>query len=175
MKIKEGNSFSKNNKSIADIEIGEYLVCVFEGKLSTFDILIKYKKKETKFRTPKHIHWVVDILLKRENKARLTKNFVKFLYREIWLKAKPLNSRSFQTIKDVICEFYNENVVSSFEELNKYGEYPCDFLTVLLILLATQEKTNNVMAHALGDILLKLNENKIDIYGIINLCNFKGK
>ena len=47
---------------------GKYIVAVYQGNLSQYDTLIKYRQLEdsrwSSIRTPKHIHWAVDILIK---------------------------------------------------------------------------------------------------------------
>ena len=67
MEIKRGTQLIENGTKRAIIEFvfTDYIIYVFQGILSQFDIVIKYKKDGTRIRTPKHIHWVVDILMKR--------------------------------------------------------------------------------------------------------------
>lgn len=175
MTITEGKNYSRKNKSIIDIEIDEYLICVFEGRLSTFDILIKYKEDGSKFRTPKHMHRVIDLLLKRENKRKLTVKYSNYINKVAWGNAKELNRRDYNEIKEIIEKSYCERDLTEFLELNKYGQYKISFLTILLILLSVQEKTNNPKAYVLGNLLTKLSDKNIDIYSIVNLCNFRGR
>ena len=69
MEILEGSKYRNNNtqKSIMDIKIDDnYTIYVFQGNISKNDILIKYSKNGKRMRTPKHIHWVIDILLKEQ-------------------------------------------------------------------------------------------------------------
>ena len=72
MIINKGSKKSKidGEEKIAIIEyvFENYTIFVFEGKLSQFDILVRYKKGTLRIRTPKHIHWVVDILMKMQEK-----------------------------------------------------------------------------------------------------------
>ena len=175
MVITEGKNYSRKNKSIIDIEIDEYLICVFEGRLSTFDILIKYREDDSMFRTPKHMHWVIDLLLKRENKHKLTVKYVNYISKVAWENANELNRRDYNEIKEIIEKSYCEKDLTQFLELNKYGQYKVSFLTILLILLSVQEKTNNSKAYVLGNLLTKLSDKNIDIYSIVNLCNFRGR
>lgn len=175
MIITEGKNYSRKNKSIIDIEIDEYLICVFEGRLSTFDILIKYREDGSKFRTPKHMHWAIDLLLKRENKHKLTVKYVNYISKVAWENAKKLNRRDYNEIKEIIEKSYCEKDLTQFVALNKYGQYKISFLTILLILLSVQEKTNNSKAYVLGNLLTKLSDKNIDIYSIVNLCNFRGR
>ena len=78
MIIKKGSKKIKNNtkKAIIEFELQRYTVFVFKGSISPFDILVQYKTDDGKrLRTPKHIHWVVDILIKLERKNKLTRKF----------------------------------------------------------------------------------------------------
>ena len=47
---------------------GTYILGIYKGTLSDFDILLRYRQKEgerwSRIRTPKHIHWAVDMLIK---------------------------------------------------------------------------------------------------------------
>jgi len=58
---------------------GSYIVGVYQGTLSDFDILIKYRHKIggswSRIRTPKHIHWAVDILIKLHEDKTKTQEF----------------------------------------------------------------------------------------------------
>ena len=46
---------------------GSYILGIYKGSLSDFDILLRYRQKEggkwSRIRTPKHIHWAVDMLI----------------------------------------------------------------------------------------------------------------
>ena len=78
MEIKRGNKFIENDTKQAIIEFvfTNYIIYVFQGNLSQFDIVIKYKKDGTRIRTPKHIHWVVDVLMKMQGNEILTKRYL---------------------------------------------------------------------------------------------------
>jgi len=61
----------------------KYIVAAYQGKLSENDILVKYRQKEnnkwTRPRTPKHIHWAVDLLIKQFAAPEISKVFLDFL------------------------------------------------------------------------------------------------
>ena len=79
MKIREGTQRIDNGtkKAIIEFVFDDYIIYVFQGALSQFDIVIKYKKDGMRIRTPKHIHWVVDILMKMQGNEVLTKQYWK--------------------------------------------------------------------------------------------------
>ena len=67
MKICKGTKkIKKDGKeiiSIIDIFFdNKYTIFVFQGKISENDIIIKYLEEGKRVRTPKHIHWAVDLL-----------------------------------------------------------------------------------------------------------------
>lgn len=79
MEILEGKKYRNKNteKSIMDIKIDEtYMVYVFKGSLSKNDIVIKYSKAGKRMRTPKHIHWVIDVLLKEKKNNNYVITFI---------------------------------------------------------------------------------------------------
>ena len=49
------------------------------GYIADHDILIKYQEDGKRVRTPKHIHGVIDILIKKEHNKELTMKFLKYL------------------------------------------------------------------------------------------------
>ncbi|HHZ00797.1 MAG TPA: hypothetical protein GYA03_06850 [Tissierellia bacterium] len=72
-----GSNFIKGYilKSIIDIELDcGITLSAFPGSLSPNDILLKYKEHRgtDRYRTPKHIHWVIDLMIKREHNKALT-------------------------------------------------------------------------------------------------------
>lgn len=161
-------------KAIIEYEVNNYLLYVFPGKLSQFDILIKYKKDERRIRTPKHIHWVVDILLKMENQKVKTRQFLTKI-KQIWEDSQPLPNREYETLHSLIQNGLKTIDISQFEELNRYGEYPIDFLYVLMQLLSTQEKTNRQDAYMFGQIIDELLDLDLDIFKILSKAGFGGR
>jgi len=58
------------------------VIGIFEGSrgaIPEHDILIKYQEKGRRVRTPKHIHWVIDLLIKKEHNKELTLEFMRYL------------------------------------------------------------------------------------------------
>ena len=164
---------------IAVIEVSENeLIYVIEGEKGQrpeSDILIRYSHGDN-YRTPKHAHWAVDLLLKKENNEKLTKEFINELKKE-WEKCKPLNDREFITIKTIVNKsqkFINDPSNKKYKTLSQYGEYDIDFLIVILVLLMYQEKTSSDKAELFINILNKLTDDKIDIYGIISGATYRG-
>jgi len=116
------------------------IIGVFEGSRGAnpdHDILIKYQEKGKRLRTPKHIHWVIDLLIKKEHNKELTIKFMKYL-REMYDRVEGFKSKEDRQK----CEFKEttKDKLKQFEELNKYGEYKVDFIGHLIELMIKMEK-----------------------------------
>lgn len=176
MQVKQGEKTIKNGtqKAIIEFICNEYSVYIFQGTLSKNDILIKYSKNGSRIRTPKHIHWTVDILMKLQGENALTRKFLKRI-KDNWNNCKPLLKNDYETLKDLIETSSNEFNLKSFESLNKYGEYNVSFLYVVMQLLMVQEKTNRSDAYMFGRVLDELMKPKLDIFKILSTAGFGGR
>ncbi len=176
MVIREGTYFidNKRKKSIIEFVFNDYIIYVFQGSLSQFDILIKYRKDGTRIRTPKHIHWVVDFLMKMQGNEPLAKEYL-IAIQKCWNTCAPLSNNDYTTLKALIEGGEDEIEIQYFSELNLYGEYDVEFLYVLMELLAVQEKTNRSDAYMFGNIIEELLETDRDIFKIISTAGFGGR
>ncbi len=153
---------------------GEYILAVYQGSLSEFDLLIKYRQKEnnkwSSIRTPKHIHWAVDILIKTSLEKDKTKDFLDFLI-DYWNNnVSPLKSedeRNTLLNNKLLNEVNNE--ASQYPELAEKGEYSVKFLLLIAKLLMFQEKTNLDTAYMFKNLLEALKEGK-DIFKIVSIA-----
>lgn len=171
----------KKQKPLNAFKINDaYIIGVYEGKISEYDIIIRYRQRSkstgawSSIRTPKHIHWTVDILLKMLSNPELTKEFLDFLV-ERWEKVEPLRSqkeRLLRTSYEYIAKTY-ERELNRYFELGKYGEYSIRFLIFLAELLMTQEKTNREDAYMFGKLLDAIKRGE-EIYKIISIATLKG-
>lgn len=179
MKITKGSKNKKINKrnqtSIIDITFdNKYTIYVFQGSITANDIIIKYAEEGKRVRTPKHIHWAVDLLLKLQAEEKLTKEFIKEM-KQIWENCKQLKSNDEQTLTNLVNEYLKRENVFKYEKLNKYGEYNMDFLTILMILLMNQEKANNKDAFMFGKVLDALLKEDLDIFAVMSAAGFGGR
>ena len=142
--------------------------------MSKFDIMIKYKKDGKRIRTPKHIHWVVDILMKMQGNETLTKQYLKTI-QNCWKACVPLTNNDFKTLKALIEDGEKEIDIEQYFNLNAFGEYDVEFLYVLMELLAVQEKTNREDAYMFGKIIEELLDTDRDIFKIISTAGFGGR
>ncbi|MGN0803930.1 MAG: hypothetical protein ACI4MS_00920 [Candidatus Coproplasma sp.] len=178
MEVKQGNkSITINNekrKAIIEFDFGEYILYVFQGTISEFDIFIKYKKDNLRMRTPKHIHWVVDVLIKMQWQKRLTIKFLREI-KKIWNTCIPLSNNDYTTLKSLIENALSKIEIAKFKTLDKYGEYSTDFLFVLMYLLSVQEKTNRADAYMFGSIIDELLNDNYDIFKIVSTAGYSGR
>ena len=162
----------KTKKAIIEYVLNNYTIFVFQGNLSKFDILIKYNNDNSRMRTPKHIHWVVDVLMKIQGDKNLTKQFLNCI-KNFWNSSKPLENNDFETLKNVILDGEKYINLESYTKLNGFGEFDIEFLYVLMELLSVQEKTNNSKAYMFGSIIDELLQEKINNYKIVYKADFR--
>ncbi len=165
----------KNLTSIIDVFFdNKYTIYVFQGGISENDIIIKYSEEGKRLRTPKHIHWAVDLLLKLQAERELTRNFIKEIKKE-WENCKPLKNNDDLTLITLVDNYIEITDASKYKELDNYGEYEVEFLIVLMTLLMTQEKTNREDAYMFGSVLDALLEDDLDIFAIMSVSGFGGR
>jgi len=171
---------TRHTTAVAEIQCSNnYSIHVFQGTLSPNDILLKYSSpKNKRLRTPKHIHWAVDLLLKKQANPTQTNDFL-LCVGQYWTSCSIINGNSIQDITTIVNTAINNIPLSTFSVLDSYGEYPTDFLYILMCLLAVQEKTNatygGTVAHMFGDVLNELSKNNLDIFKIMSTAGFGGR
>ncbi len=173
--------FKRNGKTIKPLKVipvnGNFILAVYKGNLSEFDLLIKYRQKDnttksgwSRLRTPKHIHWAVDILIKMNMEEGKTKDLIKFLINYWDKKVKPINTSVEQSnlLKNKIIDETNKEALS-YSELENKGEYSVKFLILMAKLLMFQEKTNYHQAYMFKKLLESLEHGK-DIFKIVSVA-----
>lgn len=152
----------------------DYMIGVYQGSLSQFDIIVKYRQKEngrwSRLRTPKHIHWAVDIIIKQHMLPAVTQLFIDELI-VLWNQTNPMTSlverNQFLNTRSLL---QSANAIArNYQNLNGKGEYSVEFLCVLAILLMRQEKTNNPDAYMFKNLLEALKA-KNDIFKIVSVA-----
>lgn len=175
--------FNKNKEVVSPLAVfpvnSHFIIGVYQGSLSQYDILIKYRQKNndkwSRIRTPKHIHWAVDIMIKMHSEPDTTKDFLSFLI-DVWNKAKPIKSvserKKFLDIKSLLK--VNQKEIEKYKDLSKQGEYSINFLIMLAKLLMVQEKTNLETAYMFKKLLDTLKSGN-DIFSIISTATHNGR
>ena len=144
-----------------------------KGKNPELDMVVKYKDKYTKsvVRTPKHIHWVIDLLIKKEHNEKLTLEFINYLV-DMYNKIEPFETKEDQQKCEL--KFTNPENLKQFEELNNYGQYSTEFIGHVIELLSIEEKTGFEGAFMFKGVLTALKEKK-DIFSIVSSATHNGR
>ncbi len=167
----------KGRELLAEFPVnGSYIIGIYQGSISDFDILIKYRQLEdgvwSRIRTPKHIHWAVDILIKHYSDIGTTDKLLDFLL-ELWKKTTPIRTEEERThlLKtNTLLEEVNIEA-AKYTALANQGEYSVKFLILLAKLLMVQEKTNRNDAYMFKNLLEQLREHK-DIFKIVSTATY---
>lgn len=153
-----------------------YILGVYQGSISVYDMLIKYKQKIngrwSYMRTPKHIHWTVDILIKMYNDRDSLASFISFL-EGIWNNVTP--HTSFEDRQEFLDRnLPNENIefLEEYDRFNANGEYSIKFLLVLAKLLMQQEKNNREDAYMFKRLLEKIRGGE-DLFRIMSIATHR--
>ena len=173
---------SKGKEPMAIFPVnGKYVLGVYKGTLSEFDLLLKYRQKDaskksgwSNIRTPKHIHWAVDVLLKMHSNDTETKNFLDFLINSWNDSIKPLKTEEERTnllnVETLLNEVNEE--AKNYEVLADKGEYSIKFLILIARLLMIQEKTNMETAFMFKNLLDALRAGQ-DIFKIVSIATHR--
>ena len=177
-------TFRKEGKEINPLKVfvpeEKIIVGVYQGSFSKYDILIKYRQKDkngkwTRIRTPKHIHWAVDLLIKMHANREKIEKFLDFLI-EIWNETSSIQSeeerKRFLNIKNLL-EVHRDKI-KEYQDISNFGEYKIEFLILLARLLMAQEKTNMPDAYMFKRLLEALKKGE-DIFSIVSTATHRGR
>lgn len=160
-----------------------YILAVYQGSLSEYDLLIRYRQRDkstksgwSRIRTPKHIHWAVDTIIKMQHNDEETKKFLEFLI-NLWdTQIQPLKSREERDLLLNVEKLKKEANIEAnrYPQLANKGEYSIKFLYLIAKLLMVQEKTNLSNAYMFKNLLDALKVHK-DIYKIVSIATHNRK
>lgn len=175
IKVKEGTGIYRGEKPLADIFIDDNLkVKVFQGSVGEHpenDIIVRYpyvtSTGRSTLRQPKHIHWVIDLLMKRQGNKELTINFLENIV-SLYEESAALPDNNYRTLGDIIDNGTKKIDLDKYTKLNDYGVYDIKFLCVILILFIEEEKTSFSKAFMFKNVINELVKDKIDIYNIVS-------
>ncbi|MCP4364564.1 MAG: hypothetical protein GY800_04625 [Planctomycetes bacterium] len=177
-------TFKRKGKTVEPLKEfkpdNETIVAVYQGALSRYDILIRYRQKDntgkwSRIRTPKHIHWAVDLLIKMHTDKAKIQEFLDFLI-EIWNKTIPFNSdeerEEFLDVKNLLEA--HKSKIEEYQDISNYGEYRIEFLILLAKLLMVQEKTNMADAYMFKKLLETMKKEE-GIFSIVSIATHTGR
>lgn len=155
-----------------------FYVAIYQGSISPYDVLIKYRQFEngkwSYIRTPKHIHWAVDILIKQHLENNATEKLIDSLINHWDNTIQPIRSEEerLQILnpQSLLTEVNAE--ASRYNDLAGKGEYSVKFLLLLAKLLMIQEKTNYEGAYMFRNLLEQLRGHK-DIFKIVSIATHR--
>ena len=182
--MREEFTHKRDGKTLVPLAVfavnARFRLAVYQGQISAQDIVIKYKQKSpdgewSRLRTPKHIHWAVDIILKMHADKAQTQAFLDFLIRlwndtQGWQNAQ-VRSRAL-SVPALLADCRRE--LQQFEDLGSKGEYSIRFLILLAKLLMLQEKTNRQDAYFFRNLLEALKQGE-DIFRIVSTATHRGR
>ena len=163
---------------LATINInGTYILGIYQGTLSEYDIVLRYRQKEgerwSRIRTPKHIHWAVDMLIKHYSEPHETDLLLDSLLQQ-WEKTAPMMSKEDQAKllnPDTLLGEVNDEA-KKYAKLADKGEYSVKFLILIAKLLMVQEKTNRQDAYMFKNLLGQLKEHR-NIFEIVSIATHR--
>lgn len=174
----------KGIEPLTIIEVNDtYILAVYQGSLSEYDLLIRYRQRDkstksgwSRIRTPKHIHWAVDAIIKMQHNDKETKKFLQFLI-NLWnTQIQPLKSKEERDLLLDVEKLKKEanTEANRYPQLANKGEYSIRFLYLIAKLLMVQEKTNLSNAYMFKNLLEALKVHK-DIYKIVSIATHNRK
>lgn len=143
------------------------IIGVIKGGKSLYNFRVKYQERGKRERTPKHMHVIIDLYMKSVGNEPLTMQMVDHIINNIIHKVSPTNSFPPKL------QIFQPSHAQAYQPLNKYGEYPVDFLLVVTELIQIQEKTNYPTG-TLNLKLFRLFREKADIFSVVSAATFRG-
>jgi hypothetical protein len=144
------------------------IVYVSKGGKSQYNFKVQYREPGKRVRTPKHIHLIIDLYMKRMGNKSLTLQLVDHIIDEIILKV------SSSTSNPPVLQAFSPRHVARFRELDAYGEYSAEFLLAITELIMIQEKTNYPQG-VLNLDLFRLFRDQADIFSVVSAATFRGR
>ena len=171
--------FKIHNGTLMPIDLivvdDRFIIAIYQGNKSDYDIIVKYRQRFdtsqdqwSALRTPSHIHWLIDVLVKRTSYINQLQCFINKLI-EIWngeiTPFDSLDDRSFKisTVQGLYSASINEDECC---DILQYGFYSLHFLFCVAVLLMYQEKTNYPDGILFQGILGKLATDTNDLFSI---------
>lgn len=143
-------------------------IYVSKGGKSAHNFKVRYREPHKRIRTPKHIHLIIDLLMKKTGNRPLTLQLVNHIIDAIILQVGP-------SVSNPPClQIFSPDHITRFQALDVYGEYSVEFLLVITEMIMIQEKTN--YPDGLMNLrLFELIRDEADIFSIVSAATFRGR
>ena len=162
-----------------DVDSGDTIIAVFQGNRGAnpnLDIIVKYRQRGViRLRTPQHLHWAIDLLIKKQHREVLTNDFVRFLV-DLYDELQPfasLEDRAYR-LDQQIGYAVNRERLEPFQSLDDFGEYSVEFTGYILELMSVCEKTGNAEAFMFRGVLSAILEGR-DIFSVVSAASYRGR
>ena len=162
-----------------DLDGGDTIIAVFQGNRGAHpdrDIIVKYRQRgEGCMRTPLHLHWAVDLLLKKQGQKALTGEFVAFLI-ALYDDLRPFASLEDRAdrLERQIGNAVNRERLAPFQSLDAFGEYSVEFTGYIIELLGICEKTGDPNAFMFRGVLSAIRDDW-DIFSVVSIAGHRGR
>ena len=162
-----------------DLDGGDTIIAVFQGNIGAHpdrDIIVKYRQRGVpRMRTPSHLHWVVDLLIKKQHREALTGEFVAFLL-VLYDDLQPFASLEDRAdrLEHQIGAAVNAAALERFRPLNEFGEYSVEFTSSIIELMGICEKTGDPNAFMFRGVLAAIRDGR-DIFSVVYAARHRGR
>jgi hypothetical protein len=110
-------------------------IAVERGEKSLHDFVVRFREPKKQWRTPKHIHLIVELYVKEAYNKELTHRLRDHLL-QVFEAVHPIDSYPPKL------QFFKSGHALLFQSLDAVGEMSVEFLLVVSELIFIQEKTN---------------------------------
>lgn len=153
----------------------DYKIGLFQGNRGhnpALDYIVKFKQGRSRLRTPSHIHWATDLLIKYSHDMTLTSQYTTFLLR-VYDAVQPFTTLEQRNAYDLV--YTRQEHIAPFIPLNSYGFFSIQFLTATIELFSICEKQTPgafMFRQAIAK-FVRFQEGNTDFYGLISHANHR--
>ena len=131
---------------------------------SAYDFVVKYREPGKRWRTPKHVHLIVELYVKEAYNKTLTHQLRNHLL-NVFEQVQPI------TVYPPSLQYFQPDHATQFQALDTVGEMTVEFLLVVSELIFIQEKTN----YPTGSLTYKLYQSsgEKDRFSVIHMATHR--
>jgi|GEM_PF-777681 len=133
---------------------------------SPYDFVVKYREPGKRWRTPKHIHLIVELYVKEAYDKALTHQLCNHLL-NVFKQVQPI------TGYPPSLQYFQPAHATQFQALNAVGEMTVEFLLVVSELIFIQEKTNYKTGSLTYDLYKAFGVK--DRFSVIHMATYRGR
>lgn len=135
-----------------------------KGTKSTWDFRVHFRwTPSSRWRTPTHVHLIVDMYTKRMGNPWLTKRLVDYVLSDL------VNGATAATSYPPIAPTLDPVALGRFAPLDAFGEYSIEYILTVQGLIAMSEKTNYPNGHLQADLWRSFRDGD-EIYKVLGIA-----